>query len=212
MSGSIRILLVDDHQIILDSLGLLFDLMDGISLVATVNDSRKVLDVLAEKEVDILITDMSMPYMNGIELSFQVKEKYPDLKILMLTVNDQGDRIQDAFKAGISGYVMKKAGRVELENAIRTIAAGQLHFSQEVMRTLLSTKEGDDQFEKIKHLTKRELEIIKLIVREYSSAEIAEELFISQGTVETHRHNIFKKLDVKNAIGLVKFALKYKLI
>lgn len=212
MSASIRILLVDDHQIILDSLGLLFDLMDGISLVATVNDSRKVMDMLAEKEVDILITDMSMPYMNGIELSFQVKEKYPDLKILMLTVNDQGDRIQDAFKAGISGYVMKKAGRVELENAIRTIAAGQLHFSQEVMRTLLSTKEGDDQFEKIKHLTKRELEIIKLIVREYSSAEIAEELFISQGTVETHRHNIFKKLDVKNAIGLVKFALKYKLI
>ncbi len=212
MSASIRILLVDDHQIILDSLGLLFDLMDGISLVATLNDSRKVLDVLGEKEVDILITDMSMPYMNGIELSFQVKEKYPDLKILMLTVNDQGDRIQDAFKAGISGYVMKKAGRVELEKAIRTIAAGQLHFSQEVMRTLLSTKEGDDQFEKIKHLTKRELEIIKLIVREYSSAEIAEELFISQGTVETHRHNIFKKLDVKNAIGLVKFALKYKLI
>lgn len=212
MSESIRIMLVDDHQIILDSLGLLFDLMDGIDLVATTNDSRKVLELLGKKEVDILITDMSMPYMNGIELSFQVKEKYPDMKILMLTVNDQGDRIQDAFKAGISGYVMKKAGRVELENAIRTIAAGQLHFSQEVMRTLLSTKEGDDQFEKIKHLTKRELEIIKLIVREYSSAEIAAELFISQGTVETHRHNIFKKLDVKNAIGLVKFALKYKLI
>jgi len=212
MSDSIRILLVDDHQIILDSLGLLFDLMEGITLVDTVNDSRKVLELLAEKNVDILITDMSMPYMNGIELSFQVKEKYPDMKILMLTVNDQGDRIQDAFKAGISGYVMKKAGRIELEKAIRTIAAGQLHFSQEVMRTLLSTKEGDDQFEKIKHLTKREVEIIKLIVREFSSAEIAEKLFISQGTVETHRHNIFKKLDVKNAIGLVKFALKYKLI
>ncbi len=212
MSDSIRILLVDDHQIILDSLGLLFDLMEGITLIDTVNDSRKVLELLAEKNVDILITDMSMPYMNGIELSFQVKEKYPDMKILMLIVNDQGDRIQDAFKAGISGYVMKKAGRIELENAIRTIAAGQLHFSQEVMRTLLSTKEGDDQFEKIKHLTKREVEIIKLIVREFSSAEIAEKLFISQGTVETHRHNIFKKLDVKNAIGLVKFALKYKLI
>lgn len=212
MSDSIRILLVDDHQIILDSLSLLFDLMDGITLVDTVNDSRKVLQILEEKTIDILITDMSMPYMNGIELSFQVKEKFPDMKILMLTVNDQGDRIQDAFKAGISGYVMKKAGRIELESAIRTIAAGQLHFSQEVMRTLLSSKEGDDQFEKIKHLTKREVEIIKLIVREYSSAEIAEELFISQGTVETHRHNIFKKLDVKNAIGLVKFALKYKLI
>lgn len=212
MSASVRVLLVDDHQIILDSLELLFGLMEGIEVVATLNDSRKVLDTLAETEVDLVITDLTMPYVDGIELSFRVKEKYPDLKILMLTVNDQGDRIQDAFKAGISGYVMKKADRNELENAIRTVAAGQLHFSQEVMKSLLSATGEDDSAEKLKHLTKREIEIIKLIVQEQSSAEIAEKLFISLGTVETHRHNIFKKLNVKNSIGLVKFALKYKLM
>ncbi len=212
MSASIRVLLVDDHQIILDSLELLFGLMEGIEVVATLNDSRKVLDTLAETEVDLVITDLTMPYVDGIELSFRVKEKHPDLKILMLTVNDQGDRIQDAFKAGISGYVMKKADRNELENAIRTVAAGQLHFSQEVMKSLLSATGEDDAAEKLKHLTKREIEIIRLIVQEQSSAEIAEKLFISLGTVETHRHNIFKKLNVKNSIGLVKFALKYKLM
>jgi len=212
MPNPIRVLLVDDHQIILDSLELLFDLMDGIEVVATQNDSRKVMDELAQREIDVLITDLSMPYMSGIELSFLVKEKYPDLKILMLTVNDQGDRIQDAFKAGISGYVMKKADRMELEEAIRTVADGQLAFSQEVMKSLLLANGEEEQSQKLKHLTKREIEIIKLIVQEHSSSEIAEKLFISLGTVETHRHNIFKKLDVKNSIGLVKFALKYKLV
>ena len=212
MSKPIRVLLVDDHQIILDSLELLIDLMEGIEVVQTVNDSRRVLEELEKQEVDVLITDLTMPYISGIELSFQVKEKFPDMKILMLTVNDQGDRIQDAFKAGISGYVMKKADRKELEEAIRNVAAGQLHFSQEVMKSLLTANPDADQTGKLKHLTKREIEIIKLIVQEHSSSEIADKLFISLGTVETHRHNIFKKLDVKNSIGLVKFALKYKLV
>lgn len=212
MTTPIRVLLVDDHQIILDSLRLLFELMEGIEVVATLNDSRKVMEVLNEKEIDVLVTDLTMPYMDGIQLSFRVKEKYPDLNILMLTVNDQGDRIQDAFKAGISGYVMKKAGRDELEKAIRLVASGQMHFSQEVMKTLLTAKDEDTQATRVKHLTKRELEIIQLIVQELSSAEIAKKLFISLGTVETHRHNIFKKLDVKNSIGVVKFALKYNLV
>lgn len=212
MPTPVKVLLVDDHQIILDSLTLLFELMEGIEVVASVNDSRKVIQLLNEHEVDVLITDLTMPYMDGIQLSFKVKEHFPDMKILMLTVNDQPDLIQDAFKAGISGYVMKKAGREELEHAIQTVASGQLHFGQEVMKTLLSGAGLDQQDDKLSQLTKRELEIVKLIAQEYSSAEIAEKLFISLGTVETHRHNIFKKLEVKNAIGVAKFALKYNLV
>lgn len=212
MPNPIKVLLVDDHQIILDSLELLFDLMEGIEVVQTMNDSREVLPFLQENEVDVLVTDLSMPYMDGIKLSFQVKEALPEMKILMLTVNDQGQGIQDAFKAGISGYVMKKAGRQELEKAIRAVAKGELHYGQEVMRSLLSADGKEDNADALKHLTKREIEIIKLIVQEHSSSQIAEKLFISPGTVETHRHNIFKKLKVKNVIGLVKFALKYKLV
>lgn len=212
MASSIRVLLVDDHQIILDSLELLFELMEGIQVVGTLHDSRKVIEFLNKNEIDLLITDLTMPFLDGIELSFRVKEAFPDMKILMLTVNDQPDRIQDAFKAGISGYVMKKAGREELEVAIKNTMSGQLHYGQEVMKALLTSSDSEDHEAKLKQLTKRELEIIKLIVKEYSSAEIAEQLFISLGTVETHRHNIFKKLQVKNSIGVVKFALKYKLV
>jgi DNA-binding NarL/FixJ family response regulator len=212
MPDAIRVMLVDDHQIILDSLQLLFGLMDGIDVVKTCNDPREVLGILESTAIDVLITDLNMPYMGGIDLSFKVKEAHPDIKVLVLTVIDHGERIQDAFKAGISGYVMKKADRAELETAVRTVAAGQLHFGQEVMKSILAGSESDENSEKLKHLTKREIEIIKLIVQEHSSGEIAKKLFISTGTVETHRHNIFKKLDVKNSIGLVKFAIKYKLI
>ena len=207
----IKILLVDDHKIILDSLSLLFNLMDGIHLAGTINDSRKVMDFLDEHEVDVLLTDLTMPYLNGIQLSFMVKEKYPDLKIIMLTVNDNPELILDAYKAGISGYVMKKAGKDQLERAIRKVNEGELHFSNEVMKLILSGKQTDENREKSKLLTKRELEIIKLLVKEKSSSEIASELFISLGTVETHRHNIFKKIGVKNIVGVVKFALKYNL-
>ena len=209
---AIRILLVDDHQIILDSLELLFDLMEGVEVVGTLRDSREVLPFLEQQPIDLLVTDLTMPYMDGIQLSFQVRERFPEQKILMLTVNDQPDLIQDAFKAGVSGYVMKKAGREELEEAVRTTASGQLHYSQEVMKTLLMGSQKEDHEEKLKQLTKREIEIIRLIVQEYSSSQIAEKLFISLGTVETHRHNIFKKLQVKNSIGVVKFALKYDLV
>ena len=208
----IRILLVDDHQIILDSLELLFDLMEGVKVMGTLRDSREVLPFLSQNPVDLLITDLTMPYLDGVQLSFQVRERFPDLKILMLTVNDQPDLIQDAFKAGVTGYVMKKAGREELEKAVRTTASGQLHYNQEVMKTLLMGSKKDDHEEKLKQLTKREIEIIRLIVQEHSSSQIAEKLFISLGTVETHRHNIFKKLQVKNSIGVVKFALKYDLV
>ena len=208
----IKILLVDDHKIILDSLGLLFNLMDDIQLLGTLSDSRKVLDFMDEHPVDILITDLTMPYINGIDLSFKVKERFPQQKIIMLTVNDSPDLILDAYKAGISGYVMKKAGKDELEKAIKSVYNGELHFSNEVMKLILSGQQADVNRDKTKLLTKREIEIVKLMVQEKSSAEIAKELFISLGTVETHRHNIFKKIGVKNVVGVVKFALKYNLV
>lgn len=217
MSKSIKVMLVDDHQIILDSLGLLFNMMEDVEVAACINDSREVIPALEKEMVDVLITDLTMPYMDGIQLTFEVKKHFPNLKILMLTVADQGDAIQDAYRAGISGYVMKKANRQELEEAIRTVGSGKMFFGHEVMKTMLTQQNNSNHKdlhaeEKIRQLTKRELEIIKLISQELSSNEIAEKLFISVGTVETHRHNIMRKLDVKNAIGVIKFALKYELV
>ncbi|MEL6988031.1 MAG: response regulator transcription factor [Bacteroidota bacterium] len=208
----VRILLVDDHKIILDSLSLLINMMEGIEVVGTLDDSRKVIQFIEENELDLLMTDLSMPYLNGIELSHKVKSAFPKLPILMLTVNDDPGLISDAFKMGISGYVIKKAKRDELEKAIKTVASGELYYSQAVMRTLLTGNDVDTEKEKLKLLTNREIEVIRLIVQEKSTNDIAKDLFISSGTVEAHRRNIFKKLGVKNVVGVVKFAMKYNLV
>ncbi|GAB2800099.1 response regulator transcription factor [Rhabdobacter roseus] len=215
MPSPIDVLLVDDHQIILDSLSLLIGTLEGVNVVGTLNDSRKVAAYLEAYPVDVLITDLTMPYLDGIQLTLQLRQKYPDLKILMLTVADDLDPIQDAYRAGVSGYVMKKAERAELEKALRTVASGQKYFGEAVMKELLTAgrQEADEEYTTdFVQLTRRELEIVRLIAQELSTSEIADKLFISVGTVETHRHNIMRKLGAKNVIGIIKYALKYKLL
>ena len=207
----IKVLIVDDHKIILDSLSLLINLMD-IEVVGALDDSRKVIPFLDNNHVDVLMTDLNMPYMSGIELSHKVKESHPDVNILMLTVNDKPSLISDAFKMGIKAYVMKKAKRDELERAIKTVAKGELYYGQEVMQALLTDNGEEKSSAKFESLTKREIEVIKLIAEEKSSAEIAGLLFISKGTVEVHRNKIFKKLGVRNVVGVIKFAMKNNLI
>lgn len=207
----IKVLIVDDHKIILDSLSLLINLMD-IEVVGALDDSRKVIPFLDNNHVDVLMTDLNMPYMSGIELSHKVKESHPDVNILMLTVNDKPSLISDAFKMGIKGYVMKKAKRDELERAIKTVAKGELYYGQEVMQALLTDNGEEKSSAKFESLTKREIEVIKLIAEEKSSAEIAGLLFISKGTVEVHRNKIFKKLGDRNVVGVIKFAMKNNLI
>ena len=208
----IKILIVDDHKIILDSLSLLIGLMDDIEVVGTLSDPRQVISYIEDNEVDILMTDLNMPYLSGIELSQKVRAAFPDMNILMLTVNDNNTLISDAFKMGIKGYVMKKAKREELEKAIKKVAEGELYYGQEVMKSLLTDNNEEQSNLKLKLLTKRELEIILLIAQEKSSVDIAKDLFISPGTVEVHRSKIFKKLGVRNVVGVIKFAMKYKLI
>ncbi len=214
---SLRVLITDDHQILLDSLSLLISTIPGVEIAGTVNDSRKVLHVLENDEIDVLVTDFNMPHLTGIDLTLQVREKFPKLKILMLTVSEDADTIRQAFQAGISGYVMKKANRAELERAITTVASGEKYFSEAVMKELLSPANmqapvHEDIPSTPIAVTSRELEIIKLIAQELSTTEIAERLFISVGTVETHRHNILRKLNVKNAIGIIKYAMRHKLV
>lgn len=212
----IRVLITDDHQIVLDSLSLLISTIPGMEVVGTLNDSRKVVAYLENHEIDVLVTDLSMPYLTGIDLTLQVRGKFPQLKILMLTVSEDADTIRKAFQAGISGYVMKKANRAELERALTTVASGEKYFSEAVMKELLNpaslTHSADEPPAEPIAVTPRELEIIRLIAQELSTSEIAERLFISVGTVETHRHNILRKLGVKNAIGIIKYAVKHKLV
>ncbi|GAB3983381.1 response regulator transcription factor [Spirosoma terrae] len=217
MPAPIRVLLTDDHEIILDSLSLLLSRIDGVEVVGTLVDSRKVIDFLHVNDVDILLTDMDMPDLNGINLTLQVRQHCPQIKVLMLTVSEDANSIREAFRAGISGYVMKKAGKAELEKALRTIARGDKYFSESVMTQLVAlpmepVRVADEAPAPLAPLTDRELEIIRLIAQELSTNAIADMLFISPGTVETHRHNILRKLGVKNSIGIIKYALRHGLI
>ncbi|GAB2574725.1 response regulator [Spirosoma areae] len=217
MPSSIRVLLTDDHEIILDSLSLLLSRIDSVEVVGTLNDSRQVVDFLQEHEVDVLLTDMDMPNLDGINLTLQVRQHFPQLKILMLTVSEDADKIREAFRAGISGYVMKKAGKAELEKALRTIARGEKYFSESVMTQLMALpmttiRQTDEAPGPLTPLTDREIEVIHLVAQELSTNAIADKLFISPGTVETHRHNILRKLGVKNSIGIIKYAVKHGLL
>ncbi len=210
---AIKIVICDDHQIILESLELLISTMENMEVVATFQDASLVGEYLANHEADVLITDLTMPVMNGVELTLRIREDNKTVKILMLTVEEDHQSIREAFNAGISGYVLKRAGRTELEGAITTIYNGQKYFSNAVLNELMNpTGTDDEESYPPTHLTPRELEIVKLIAQEFSSNEIAKLLFLSPGTIETHRHNIIKKLQVKNSIGIIKFALRNNLI
>lgn len=215
--AAIRVVLTDDHEIILDSLSLLLSRIEGVEVIGTLNDSREVVDFLRDHEADLLLTDMNMPQLSGIELTLKVRQHFPHMRVLMLTVSEDADSIREAFRAGISGYVMKKASKAELERAIKTIARGEKYFSESVMTQLVAmpvdpVRVVDEAPAPIAPLTDRELEIIRHIAQELSTNAIADKLFISPGTVETHRHNILRKLGVKNSIGIIKYAVKHGLL
>ena len=210
-----KILLIDDHQVILESLKLLFRSIENIEVVGTLNDSRLVNTFLENNAVDLVISDFHIPYLSGVDLTLQIRKNHSHIKVMLLTMAEDAPHIREAIKAGVSGYLLKKTNKEELTLAIGQIMAGKKFFSQDVIDELTANTDDDGNNANpatIQHLTEREIEILKLIALEYSSNEIAEKLFITISTVETHRRNLFQKLNVKSAIGLTKYALKHGLV
>jgi two-component system nitrate/nitrite response regulator NarL len=207
----ITLALVDDHQIVIDGLMSLLKGHDKFRFAFATTDSGEVVEKIGQSPVDILLTDVMMPKLPGNQLAKQVKEKYPDVKILALSMSGQGDLVNEMIEdADISGYVLKNIGKQELIKALEKIAGGGIYFSEEVIDELQRTSQRKKQKEEA-HLTDREIEIIRLIEKEYNNKMIAESLFISERTVETHRKNIFRKTDTSSVIGLVKYAYEHKL-
>jgi two-component system nitrate/nitrite response regulator NarL len=208
----ITLALVDDHRIVIDGLMSLLKGQETFQFAFATTDPREVIDKLHEQPVDVLLTDIMMPGLNGNLLAKKVRENFPGIKILALSMSGQGDLINEMINdADISGYVLKNIGKQELIRAIEKIAGGGVYFSEEVIEELKRTSQRRKQNEEA-HLTDREVEIIRLIEKEYNNRQIAEALFISERTVETHRKNIFRKTNTNSVIGLVKYAYEHKLV
>lgn len=208
----IRIAVVDDHQIVIDGLLALLHGFEHLDVVMTSTNPLELLRMMKEKPVDVLLTDVMMPLMNGNELARLVKTNFPQVKILALSMSGQPDVVARMVEdADISGYVLKNIGKQHLVQALEKIAAGEIYFSEEILKEMTKTVERKREFAE-DHLTERELEIIKLIESEFSNRMIAETLYISERTVETHRKNIFRKTRTNNVIGLIKYAYEHKLV
>jgi DNA-binding NarL/FixJ family response regulator len=210
----IKIVIVDDHKIIRVGLRGLLEREQDISVVAEAENSDEVLKLLETIQADVVLMDIDLGGTDGISTTRLIKQKTPAIHVLGLTMHEEPDYIIKMLEAGASGYLLKNAGREELLTAIHTVAKGDSYFSQKVSATLLQAitrrKEAVANSQKSQMqspLSDREIEVLKLIAQEYTNGEIAEKLFISIRTVDTHRRNLLEKLQVKNTVGLVKYAI-----
>lgn len=211
----IRVMIADDHKVFREGIVSILGGIPEILVVAEASDGRQVLEKLKTQSVDVILMDITMGDTNGIETTRQVKNLYSGIKVLVLSMHSESSYIVKMLEAGASGYLLKDAGSAELVTAIKTIAAGDTYYSRQVSDTLIEhlTKGTKPQQAKAGvPLTRRELEVLRLIAEEYSNPEIAEKLYISIRTVDTHRRNLLEKLGVKNTAGLVKYAIKHGLI
>lgn len=209
---AIKVHIVDDHQMMLDGLKALLSGEASIQIIGESNNGKIAFEKILIAQPDVLITDISMPEMNGLELTRAVKEKFPKIKVLALSMFGERNTISEMLEAGINGYILKNTGKQELLNAVTKVAEGGMFFSDEVSEELMKPAQIENKHDETVSLTPREIEIVRLIENEYSNAQIAETLFISERTVETHRKNIFRKTNTKSVVGLIKYAMEKKLL
>lgn len=204
-----KIYLTDDHAILLGGLIKILSAEDDFEVVGSAGSVKATLDDLTQKNVDLLISDYNLPDDDGLALVRRVKLKYPAMKIIVLSMHDEAHLIKEILKEGVDGYILKKDSHQELVNAVRAVKNDKVYLSSDVNSMLMK---GLNSNSEQKLLTDREREILKLIAKEYTNKQMAEELFISERTVETHRKNIFRKTGTNNLVGLIKFAYANNLI
>lgn len=212
----IRVFITDDHEIYLEGLSLLLGKQEGIEVVGTATSGKGLLEQVRDLQADILLLDVYLPDLGEEEIVQQIRAARPDLRIIYLTLLRGTRYVHKLSKYNIQGYVLKNASLEELLQAMRAVQDGGTYFSKDIhigdrdedFRNTITIE--DKQIDEI--LSRRELEVLRLICKEYSNAEIADKLFLSVSTVETHRKNLIAKLGVNNTVGLVKFALRNNLI
>ena len=210
-TGISSIIIADDHQMVVDGIkSMLQNESDYVITDEAINGQSAFNMIAATPEkYNILLTDISMPLLSGIELCKMVKAQFPHIQVLMLSMYSNGPAVKEAVLAEADGYILKSSGKEELLSAIYRIKNGGTYFSQDILPIIYSqyTKQKT-QDKELHNLSVREKEVLSLIVKEFTSEEIANKLFISKKTVDNHRQNLFAKCNCKSTIGLVKYAIK----
>jgi two-component system, NarL family, nitrate/nitrite response regulator NarL len=206
---SLKILLVDDHVMLLEGINTLLERQPGIKIVAKAVGAEQAIALLKATSVDLIVTDLHMPGLDGLALFNHVKQNYPSIKTIVLSMHDEVHIVKELLRSGVNGYVLKKDTHTELLKAIEEVRNNKVYVSSEVNKVLVEDLQNESEKPL---LTTRELEIVRLIVREFSNKQIAEQLFISERTVETHRKNILRKTRVGSVVGLIKYAYANKLV
>lgn len=205
----ISVYLVDDHAVVIEGIYSLLKNEKDITPVGYATNAENCLHFLSYRTADVVLMDISLPDMNGIDLCREVKKKWPEVIVLALSTFNQGSYIRKMMEAGASGYLLKNAGRHEFTNAIHTVATGKTYLSDDARRAL---KVDTRLLDAMPQLTRREKEVLTLIAEGLTNSQMAERLFISPDTVDSHRKNLHTKLNVKNTATLIRFALDKGLI
>ncbi|MDD5370607.1 MAG: response regulator transcription factor [Anaerolineaceae bacterium] len=206
-----QILIVDDHGVIRAGLQALLDAEPDLQVVGEAENSEKAIEMAGRLHPDIVLMDISMPGANGIEATRQICEKYPSVHVLILTVHEDRELLQEALRCGASGYVLKQAVKSELINAIHAVARGDIYVHSSMTRALLNKtplSSHPDQ-PKESELTLREMQIVRLVAKGYTNQQIGELLHISVRTVEYHRGNVMDKLGLESRVELVRYAAEH---
>jgi DNA-binding NarL/FixJ family response regulator len=204
----IGIAIVDDHQLFRNGLRFILENEEDLEVVIEASNGKHFLNFLKNYKPDVVLMDINMPEMDGIETTKQAMQLYPDLNVLVLSMYSDIEYYNTMIALGVKGFVLKDIDNKELAIAIRKVFAGGTYFSQELLLRLIKNKPEDEKIE----LTRREKEVLELICQGFSNQQISDKLFISQRTVERHRSSLLFKTDSKNSISLVIYAIKNNLV
>lgn len=209
MVQSTKIFLADDHYIFRQGIRAMFDEEANIEVIGEVADGSVLIEQLHTTQVDVLVLDISMPKVSGLEIMNTLTVTFPELKVLVLSMHSNQEYARQMMQKGAKGYLLKSCSRAEIIRAIKTVSFGDTYLSQEIAKKLFTNNSNKEADIPKTPLTKREIDVLKLVTKGLTNQVIGEQLFISHRTVDTHRRNIMLKLDLHNVAALTEYAIKH---
>ncbi|HUR29794.1 MAG TPA: response regulator transcription factor [Saprospiraceae bacterium] len=212
----IRVMIADDHNMFVEGVESILEGNENIQVVSKCYTGTEVFEKVSLTHPDVILLDINIPGMNGLEVCQKLNKEYPEVKVLALSMHNEESFVMEILKYGAQGYILKNTGKKELISAIETVNNGQSYFSEEVtetiMKSLVNQRTGNKKTTSLApKISRREKDVLELIVREHTTQEIADTLFISLKTVESHRRSLLTKLGVRNTAGLVRVAIENQL-